>query len=43
MENVLNHPTFFAGNPFLDDDRFGGIAGAVTSPFRVELLFRWSF
>ena len=43
VENVLNHPTFFAGNQFLDDEQFGRITGTLTSPRRVELLVRWSF
>ena len=43
VENILNHPTFFAGNQFLDDEQFGRISGTLTSPRRVELLLRWGF
>jgi hypothetical protein len=43
VENLLNHPTFFAGSQFLDDEQFGRITGTLTSPRRIELLLRWSF
>jgi hypothetical protein len=43
VENILNHPTFLAGDQLLDDEQFGRISSTLTSPRRVELLLRWSF
>ncbi len=43
VQNILNHPTFFAGSQFLDSDQFGRITSTLGSPRRVELLVRYSF
>ncbi len=43
IENLLNHPTFFAGDQFLDDEQFGRVNSTLTSPRRIELLVRLSF
>ncbi len=43
VANVLNHPVFFSGNQFLDDEQFGRIRSTLIGARVVELYARYSF
>ena len=43
VQNILNHPTFFAGSQSIDSEQFGRITRTLGSPRRIELLVRYSF
>lgn len=43
IENVFNHPTFFAGNQSLDSTQFGRITSTMFGPRRIELFVRYEF
>ena len=43
IQNVLNHPTFRAGNASIGSTQFGRIGGTLTGPRRIELLVRYEF
>lgn len=43
VENILNHPTFFAGSQSIGSEQFGRITRTLGSPRRIELLLRYSF
>ncbi|MDE0125956.1 MAG: TonB-dependent receptor [Bryobacterales bacterium] len=43
VDNILNHPTFFAGSQSIGSTQFGRIGSTVTGPRRIELLVRYEF
>ena len=43
IENILNHPTFFAGNQSIGSTQFGRITETLTGPRRIELFVRYEF
>ena len=43
VENVLNHPTFFAGSQSIGSTQFGRISEPFTGPRRIELFLRYEF
>ena len=43
IQNVLNHPTFRAGNASIGSTQFGRIGSTLTGPRRIELLVRYEF
>ncbi len=43
IENILNHPTFFAGNLSIGSTQFGRITSTLTGPRRIELFVRYEF
>lgn len=43
IQNVLNHPTFLAGDQFIDSEQFGRISSTLTGPRRIEVKLRYQF
>ena len=43
IQNLLNHPSFFSGNHFLDSTQFGRITGVVVGARVIEFQLRYSF
>ena len=43
IQNVLNHPTFFAGDQFIDSEQFGRVSLTATGPRRIEIKLRFQF
>ena len=43
IENVLNTPTFFAGDQAIDSEQFGRITSTATGPRRIEVKLRYQF
>ncbi len=43
VENILNHPTFFAGSESIGSAQFGRIVSTLSAPRRIELMFRYEF
>ncbi|MBI1352719.1 MAG: hypothetical protein GC160_00125 [Acidobacteria bacterium] len=43
VENILNHPTFLAGDQLISSEQFGRVTNTLTSPRRIELFLRYSF
>lgn len=43
IENILNHPTFFAGSQVISSTQFGRITSTLTGPRRIELFLRYEF
>jgi hypothetical protein len=43
VQNLLNHPSFFSGNHFLDSTQFGRISDVVVGARVIEFQVRYSF
>ena len=43
VENILNHPTFYASDEIIGSTQFGRVSGALTGPRRIELFLRYEF
>lgn len=43
VENILNHPTFYATDEIIGSTQFGRVSGALTAPRRIELFLRYEF
>ena len=43
IENILNHPTFFAGNQSIGSTQFSRITQTLTGLRRIELFVRYEF
>jgi hypothetical protein len=43
IQNLLNHPSFFSGNHFLDSTQFGRITDVVVGSRVIEFQLRYSF
>ncbi|MBI1352717.1 MAG: hypothetical protein GC160_00115 [Acidobacteria bacterium] len=43
VENILNHPTFLAGDQLISSEQLGRVTNTLTSPRRVELFLRYNF
>ncbi len=43
IENILNHPTFLAGNEGIGSAQFGRIVDTLSAPRRIEIMFRYEF
>lgn len=43
IENILNHPTFFAGSQVISSTQFGRISSTLSGPRRIELFLRYEF
>lgn len=43
IENVLNTPTFLAGDQAIDSEQFGRITSTATGPRRIEIKLRYQF
>ena len=43
IENILNHPTFYARAQLIGSAQFGRITSTLTGPRRIELMLRYEF
>ena len=43
IENILNHPTFYAASQVISSTQFGRVNGTLTGPRRIELMLRYEF
>lgn len=43
IENILNHPTFYATDEIIGSTQFGRVSGSLTAPRRIELFLRYQF
>ncbi len=43
IENLLNHPTFYAADEIIGSTQFGRVSSTLTGPRRIELFLRYEF